>query len=507
MTEHQMEENQADTTQELNHIRSARREKLARIKEMGINPFPNNYQRTHSVTKLLAQFEQLSQTGETVRIAGRIMSIRLMGKAAFAHIQDEEMRVQIYVKKNDVAEATWELFRLMDIGDIVGVSGSVFVTHTGENSVKTVELTMLAKNLEPLPSVKETETEAFNKWSDPEEKYRHRTVDLIVNRDSRTVFITRSIMVRAIRSYLDNLDFVEVETPVLQPLYGGAAARPFVTKHNSLDRTLYLRIADELYLKRLIAGGITRVYEISKDFRNEGIDRMHSPEFTMMECYAAYEDYTFCMDLMEQLIPKLAKDVLQKESIVWDGVEISLVPPYRRVSMAELVKEYSGIEIIDREKSELANEIRKAGVAVDPKWGVGKMIDELFSEKVEPNLINPTFVTDYPVELSPLAKRHRDNPSLVERFELYIGGLECANSFSELNDPIDQRQRFEEQQRLRNDGDDEAHPIDEDFLEALEVGMPPTAGLGVGIDRLVMILTGVGSLRDVILFPALRDRK
>ncbi len=495
-----------DPSQQLDRVMLARREKLIKIHELGINPYPYSFNRTHTILNTFEQFEILQEEKKPVRLAGRLMSLRLMGKAAFAHIQDDTGKIQFYIKMNQVEERDWNLFKLLDIGDIVGVEGQLFITRTEEQTLKLEQLTLLSKSMRPLPSVKEKDGEIWNQWSDQEERYRHREIDLIVNGDSFNTLATRSKIVWEIRKYFDEINFIEVETPVLQPLYGGAAARPFSTFYNSLDQLFYLRIADELYLKRLIAGGMPRVFEIAKDFRNEGIDRFHSPEFTMLECYAAYEDYTFCIDMLEQLLPRLAKKVLGKMDVVWEEQNINLSPPYRRATMAELVKEHSGIDIVNRDRDELASEIIGLGLEVDPSWGVGKLIDELFSSKVEPLLINPTFVLDYPIELSPLAKVHRDNPALVERFELFIGGLEMANSFSELNDPADQRARFEDQDRLIEGGDDEAHPIDENYLQALEIGLPPTAGLGVGIDRLVMLLTGTSSIRDVILFPALRTK-
>ncbi len=495
-----------ENREKLDHVMRARFEKLARLRELGVNPFPYGFTRTHTVEALLSDFDKLSGSEEIVKIAGRIVSVRLMGKAAFTHIQEEEHRIQLYFKMNLLEELDWEVFQLGDIGDIFGVSGILFTTRTGERTLKVSKLTLLSKNIRPLPAIKEKDDNVWFKWDDKEERYRNRTIDLILNRESRQALVTRSLITREIRDFLEEDGFLEVETPIMQSMYGGAAAKPFVTHYNALDHDYYLRIADELYLKRLIAGGIPRVFEIAKDFRNEGIDRLHSPEFTMMECYAAYEDYNFCADLVERMFVRLSENVLKKETIIFGDHEISLKAPFRRATMSELVKENCNIDIIGRDRDELASEVKKLGLHVEDNWGVGKIIDELFSEKIEPELIQPTFVMDYPVELSPLAKKHRSIDGLVERFELFIAGMEVANSFSELNDPIDQRSRFEEQARLKDEGDDEAHPIDEEYLQALEIGMPPTGGLGMGVDRIAMILTGTDSLRDVILFPTLRPR-
>ena len=502
-----MPDNDPTIYENLDHVMQARRQKLEKIREMGIDPFPYRYDRTHSAREALDNFQTFQESQEHISLAGRIMSIRLMGKAAFAHIQDGDDVIQIYFRMDILGDSTWMLFKLMDIGDIIGVKGPMFRTRTGEKTLQAVSLTLLTKNLRPLPAIKEKEGQVWNRWADKEERYRHRTIDLIVNRESREVFNKRSQVVREIRDFFQNtMGFTEVVTPILQPLYGGAAARPFTTHHQALDRKLYLRIADELYLKRLVAGGFHRVFEIAKDFRNEGIDRLHSPEFTMLECYAAYEDYSFCMKLMENLILRLAENVLNANSIQWKGQDIDLTPPYRRVTMIDIMREKTSVEIMGRDRDDLAADVKRHGIETEPHWEVGKLIDALFSEKVEPELIQPTFVVDYPVELSPLAKRHRSNPALVERFELFIGGVEICNSFSELNDPIEQRKRLEEQAHLHNAGDEEATPLDEDFLQSLEIGMPPTTGLGVGIDRLVMLLTGCDSIRDVILFPTLRPR-
>lgn len=500
-------DNQTPDTEKLDHVMQARLMKLRKIRELNIDPFPYRFDRTHSIQDVLDSFEELHDTEEKVSLSGRIISLRLMGKAAFAHIQDEGFRIQVYLKRDIVGEQAWELFILLDIGDIIGISGKLFITRTGERTLEVSSLTLLSKNLRPLPAVKEKDGQIWHRWEDKEEKYRQRTTDLIINQDTRNVFLKRSMIISEIRNYFDNeKGFIEVETPALQPLYGGAAAKPFTTYHHTLNRQLFLRIADELYLKRLITGGFNRIYEIAKDFRNEGIDRLHSPEFTMLECYAAYEDYLFCIDLLEELVPRLAQTVANSYKVEWNGNEIDLTPPYKRIAMADLAREKTGIEIVARNREELAEEIKAIGIEIEPAWGTGKLIDALFSEKIEPELIQPTFVIDYPIELSPLAKKHREKPGLTERFELFIGGYEIANAFSELNDPIDQRQRLEEQAKLHAKGDEEASPVDEDFLRSLEIGMPPTAGLGMGIDRIIMILTGCNSIRDVILFPTLREK-
>jgi len=504
----------ASIEESLDHVMQARREKLDRIKALGVEPFPYDFSWTHTVGEILERWDALitpatesQTTAPTLRIAGRLVSFRLMGKAAFVHLQDQDARIQLYFKKDAVGEDQWELFKELDVGDIIGVSGYPFITRTGERSIHAESFTLLTKSLRPLPAVKEKGDQTWYRWDDKEERYRQRTVDLILNRDSRRTLLARSAVVTDLRNFFVEKGYIEVETPILQPLYGGASARPFITHHNALDRDLYLRIADELYLKRLIAGGIPRVFEIAKDFRNEGIDRLHSPEFTMLEAYAAYENYTFCMALFEELLPRLANTLYNKPVISWEGTEINLAPPYRRWPMPDAIRELTGVEVIGRERDDLAKEAGAHGVVVTREMGVGKIIDELFSVAVQPQLMQPTFIIDHPVELSPLAKRHRTNPNLVERFELFLGGMEVVNCFSELNDPIDQRQRFEEQARLRAAGDDEATPIDEEFLQALEIGMPPTAGLGMGVDRLVMLLTDSRSIRDVIMFPLLRPRQ
>lgn len=495
--------------EELNQLILQRREKLQKLREMGVNPYPYSFNRTHTSKGVIDHFDQLEE--QEVSLAGRIMSNRRMGKAAFFHIQDMDGRIQVYLKKDVVGEKTFDVYKLLDIGDIVGVTGKVFKTRTGEITIFAEKMELLSKSLRPLPIVKEKvvdgEKVVYDPFSDKELRYRQRYVDLIVNPEVREVFIKRSKIITAIRQFLNERDYLEVETPILQPLYGGATARPFVTHHNALDMKLYLRIANELYLKRLIVGGLEGVYEFAKDFRNEGMDRFHNPEFTQVELYVAYKDYYWMMELTETMVSEVAQKVLGSTKIRYQDSDIDLTPPWRRLPLFEGIKEYTGVDMADMKEAELRKAAEDLGVPVEDSWGAGKIIDEVFGEFVESKLIQPTFVTDYPLEMSPLAKKHRQNPRLVERFEPIIAGKEVGNAFSELNDPLDQRQRFEAQMELRAKGDEEAQVLDEDFLRALEYGMPPTAGLGVGIDRLVMLLTNSPSIRDVILFPHMRPEK
>ncbi|MCR4439811.1 MAG: lysine--tRNA ligase [bacterium] len=491
---------------ELNEVMRVRRQKLAKLAELSVNPYPYHFRRTAVAQQVLADFP--SYEGKEVALAGRVMSLRRMGKAAFAHIADASGKMQIYLRVDQVGEAAYQVFDLVDIGDIVGVRGQVFRTKTGEITVLVKEFQLLAKSLRPLPVVKEREVDGqrqvFDQFADVELRYRQRYVDLVVNPQVREVFIKRTQIVRAMRKFLDERGYLEVETPILQPIYGGASARPFVTHHNALDMKLYLRIADELYLKRLIVGGFEGVYEIGKDFRNEGMDRSHNPEFTMMELYVAYEDYYFMMELVEQMVSTIAEEVTGSTTVVYQGQRIDLKPPWRRLKMFDALRHYTGKELYDKSAEELRGIAAELGVEAEHFWDRGKIIDELFSQFVEPHLIQPTFVMDYPIELSPLAKKHRDDPRLVERFEPYIAGQEIGNAFSELNDPIDQSARFQAQMRLREAGLEEAQVMDQDYIRALEYGMPPTAGLGIGVDRLVMLLTDAHSLRDVIFFPHMR---
>jgi lysyl-tRNA synthetase class 2 len=498
-----------DSDNDLNQVMRDRRTKLQQIIDNGVNPFAYNFKRSALAHQIITDFDDFEN--KEVAIGGRLMSLRRMGKAAFAHVMDTSERIQIYVRQDHVGEKLYTLFKLMDIGDFVGVEGTVFKTKTGEISVLASQVKLLTKNLRPLPIVKEKTEDGkhitYDAFADLEMRYRQRYVDLVVNSEVREVFFKRTKIFSAMRNYLDGRGFIEVETPVLQPIYGGASARPFTTHHNALDMTLYLRIADELYLKRLLVGGFEGVYEIAKDFRNEGIDRTHNPEFTMMEVYVAYQDYIYMMELVEDMISTIAQEVLGTAKIEFQGNEIKLTPPWPRMPMFDALQKHTGYNLYGKNEQELCEIAKKLDVEIDNFWDTGKLIDEIFSEKVEPKLIQPIFITDYPIELSPLAKKHRKNPNLVERFEPYIGGREVGNAFSELNDPIDQRERFEQQKALIEAGDDEAQVLDEDYIRALEYGMPPTTGLGIGVDRLVMLLTNSPSIRDVILFPQMRPEE
>ena len=487
----------------LKQIMDFRKEKLNILRESNINPFPANYKPTNYSTSIKENYENLK--GKKVKIAGRIMSLRKMGKASFSQIMDEQGKIQFFIRRDDVGDNLYKIFKLVDIGDFIGVEGIVFTTKTGEISVHAENITILSKSIRPLPIVKEKDGLVFDAFSDKEQRYRNRHLDLILNPKVRETFFQRAKIIKNIRKFLDEKGFLEVETPVLQPIYGGANARPFITHHNALDQTLYLRIADELYLKRLIIGGIDKVYEISKDFRNEGIDRNHNPEFTMLEFYCAYADYEDCMDLVEEMIRETAERISALK-VKWGDFDIDLSLQFERKSFNQLIESATGYNINDMDDKKLRNICREKGITVKDDAKYGQMLDELMSQVIEPDLIQPTFVIDYPKIISPLAKEHRNgNTNLVERFELFIGGTEFANSFTELNDPIDQRQRLEEQAKLRDLGDQEAQPIDEDFIQAMECGMPPTGGVGIGIDRLTMLLTGNRWIKDVILFPTLRS--
>ncbi|MBN1406512.1 MAG: lysine--tRNA ligase [Calditrichaceae bacterium] len=483
-----------------------RRSKLDTLREMEVNPYPYSFERTNFTNEIIENYETYED--KQVAVAGRIMSIRIMGKASFFHIQDQNGKIQVYIRKNEVGEQTFEVFKILDIGDIVGIKGKVFKTRTEEVSVLAEEFVLLSKSIRPLPIVKEKESDGekivYDQFADKELRYRQRYIDLEVNTDVKKVFIIRSKIITAMRSFLDENGFLEVETPILQPIYGGAAARPFITHHNALDIPLYLRIANELYLKRLIVGGFDRVYEFAKDFRNEGMDRFHNPEFTMLELYVAYKDYIWMMDFVEKIFGYVSEKVLGTTKVKFGEHEIDLAGPWRRLSMFDSIKEFTNIDISGMDEEDLKKTAKKLNVEVTPDMGIGKIIDEIFGEHVEANLIQPTFIMDYPVEMSPLAKKHRSNPRLVERFEPIIAGKEVANAFSELNDPIDQYNRFLDQMKLKDRGDQEAQVMDEDYVRALEIGMPPTAGLGIGIDRMVMLFTGQISIRDVIFFPQMR---
>lgn len=476
-----------------------RARKLQRLREEGVNPYPYSFDRTHLASDILSSFDVLEGTG--VRIAGRLLVVRVMGKASFAHLLDQSGRIQIYVRRDLVGDEQYALFKDLDQGDFVGVVGTPFRTKTGEITVEVQLLSLLSKALRGLP-------EKWHGLTDVEKRYRQRYLDLISNPEVRKVFQLRSRIIDAIRRYLVDRDFLEVETPILQPIHGGAAARPFVTYHKALDRELYLRIALELYLKRCVIGGLERVFEIGRNFRNEGISTRHNPEFTMMELYQAYADYNDIMALVEHMVSCVAERVLGTQRIEFAGHTIDLRPPWPRVKMRDAIRIESGIDYEDYPTAEaLYQAMRKIGMHPEPGSSRAKLIDGLLSAYVEPKLIQPAFLVDYPVEMSPLAKRKRDDPSVVERFEAFIGGIEVANAFSELNDPLEQRERFAQQLAERAAGDEEAQPMDEDFLQALEHGMPPTGGLGVGIDRLVMLFTGNTSIREVILFPQLRTRE
>ncbi|NQV36637.1 MAG: lysine--tRNA ligase [Candidatus Marinimicrobia bacterium] len=487
----------------LKQIIQGRIEKLQTLKNDGVNPYPHHYSPSHQSADIHANYTELE--GKTVRVAGRIMSMRKMGKASFCHIQDSSGKIQSYVRRDDVGEDSYKHFKLLDIGDFIGIEGYVFKTKTEETSIHAAALTVLSKSIRPLPIVKEKDGETFDAFSDKEQRYRNRHLDLIVNPDVRKTFVDRAKILSHLRSYLDNLGYLEVETPVLQPLYGGANARPFKTHYNSLDQTYFMRIADELYLKRLIIGGIDKVYEMAKIFRNEGIDRNHNPEFTMLEFYEAYGDIYSMMDLVEDML-RTAAEKVGKLQLNWGDMEIDLSKPFEKKPILELLKDATGEDLGNATVDELVTICKKHKLSIPDQLNYGRLLDELMRRLVEPNLIQPTFVVDYPKEISPLAKSHRNgDPSLVERFELFIGGAEFANAFTELNDPIDQRERFESQKRLMEEGEDEAHPVDENFLQAMECGMPPTGGVGIGVDRLVMLLTENRWIKDVILFPALRS--
>jgi lysyl-tRNA synthetase class 2 len=481
-----------------------RLEKLGRLRADGIDPYPARFRCTHSTAEAVEAFSSCEgrEPAPVVRTAGRLLAIRVMGKAAFAHIMDRSGQVQIYLRKDEVGEDAYEFFRHgFDIGDFIGVEGALFRTRTGEVTVRVQCLQMLAKALHPLP-------EKWHGLTDVETRYRQRYLDLLANAEVRQTFVTRTHMVSAVRRFLDQRGFLEVETPVLQPIYGGAAARPFVTHHNVLDADLYLRISDELYLKRLIIGGLERVYEIGRDFRNEGVSTLHHPEFTQIEVYQAYADYSDMMCLVEELWCAVAQEVVGTAVLSFGEHAVDLSPPWRRVSMRDAILDAVGIDIrVHSDLDTLLQQMKKLGVALDVERTWGKLVEELFEEHVQPTLIQPTFVLDYPLDISPLAKRKPGTKDWVERFEFFVGSLECGNAFSELNDPVEQRERFLMQTKRLREGDEEAHPMDEDWIRALEYGMPPTGGLGFGIDRMAMLFTDNSSIREVILFPALRSKK
>ena len=497
----------------LNEQEQLRRESLAKLRELGIEPYPAPlYPINTSTSEIKAGFDPEKNNFQDVVIAGRIMSRRIMGAASFGEIQDEKGRIQVYINRDEICpgedktmyNTVWK--KLLDIGDIIGIKGFAFITKTGQLSIHAKELTLLSKSLRVLPIVKEKDGEVFDAFSDPELKYRQRYVDLIVNPSVRDTFIKRSQIIATMREYFNEAGCLEVETPILQSIPGGATARPFITHHNALDIPLYLRIANELYLKRLIVGGNHGVYEFAKDFRNEGMDKTHNPEFTCMEIYVAYKDYIWMMEFVEKMLQKIALKVNGTTTVKIGEHEVDFGGTFRRLPILEAIKEYAGVDVKGMDEDQLRETCKQLHVEIDPSFGKGKLIDAIFGEYCEDKLIQPTFIIDYPVEMSPLTKRHREDPSLTERFELFVCGKELANAYSELNDPIDQLERFEEQAALKSKGDDEAMFIDYDFVRALEYGMPPTSGLGMGIDRLTMFMTGQTTIQDVLFFPQMRPK-
>lgn len=488
-----------------------RREKLTKLREMGINPYPAALYPVDATSKSIKNdFEE----GKKVVISGRLMSRRIQGKASFAELQDSEGRIQVYFNRDEICPDDDKTLyndvykKLLDIGDIIGIEGELFTTQVGEKTVMVKNFSLLSKSLKPLPLPKvNDEGKVYDAFNDPELRYRQRYVDLVVNPHVKDTFIKRTKITTSIREFYNQKGYLEVETPILQPIPGGAAARPFLTHHNALNMPLYLRIANELYLKRLIVGGFDGVYEFSKDFRNEGMDRTHNPEFTVMELYVAYKDYNWMMDTTEELLEKVAIDATGSSKVKVGNHEIEFKAPYPRVPILEAIKIHTGYDVADMEEDELREVAKKLDIEVDETMGIGKLIDEIFGEKCEHHYIQPTFIIDYPKEMSPLTKEHRTNPRLTERFELMVNGKELANAYSELNDPIDQRERFEDQLKLSEKGDDEAMFIDQDFLRALEYGMPPTSGIGIGIDRLVMLMTNNSSIQEVLFFPQMRPEK
>ncbi|MGM0612327.1 MAG: lysine--tRNA ligase [Bacteroidota bacterium] len=488
---------------------------LKQLRELGIDPYPAE---TYNIDTTSADIKQnFSEENKdryaNISIAGRIMSRRIMGKASFAEIQDSEGRIQVYFKRDDICPGEDKTMynqvfkKLLDIGDIIGINGDVFVTQMGEITVHVKSFKVLAKSLRPLPVVKEKDGKTYDAFTDNEQRYRQRYLDMIVNPQVRKTFVKRSQMINSMRSFLNNKGYLEVETPILQPIYGGAAAKPFKTHHNALDMTLYLRIANELYLKKLIVGGYDGVFEFAKDFRNEGMSRFHNPEFTQVELYVAYKDYKWMMDLVEKMVEKVTLDLHGTTKIQVGENLIDFKRPWKRYTMYESIEAYTGIDISEFDEEQLKKTAKELNIEIDDTMGKGKLIDEIFGETVEGNLIQPTFITDYPIEMSPLAKKHPEHEGLVERFEAICNGKEICNAFSELNDPVDQRERFEKQLELGKRGDDEAMVLDEDFLKALEFGMPPTAGLGIGIDRLAMVMTNSNSIQDVLFFPQMKPEE
>lgn len=499
---------------ELSEQEIQRRNSLEELRKLGIEPYPAaEYTVTAYSDDIKANFNDESEEKREVCVAGRLMGRRVMGKASFAELMDSKGRIQVYITRDDICPGEDKTLynsvfkKLLDLGDFVGVKGFVFRTQTGEISVHAQELVLLSKSLRPLPVVKEKDGVTYDAFNDPELRYRQRYVDLLVNPGVKDIFMKRSIVVKTMRQFFDEAGYTEVETPILQPIPGGASARPFITHHNSLDVDLYLRIATELYLKRLIVGGFEGVYEIGKNFRNEGMDRNHNPEFTCMELYVQYKDYNWMMSFTEQLLERICTAVNGKPESVVDGKTISFKAPFRRLPILDAIKEKTGYDLNGKSEDEIREICRKLNMEIDDTMGKGKLIDEIFGEFCEGTYIQPTFITDYPVEMSPLTKKHRTNPALTERFELMVNGKELANAYSELNDPIDQEERFQDQLRLSEKGDDEAMFIDQDFLRALQYGMPPTSGIGIGIDRLVMLMTGQTQIQEVLFFPQMRPEK
>ena len=499
---------------ELSEQEQIRRQSLARLRELGIDPYPAaKYDVNVHTDEIRDNYSPEKNNYQDVCLAGRIMSRRIMGASSFTELQDEKGRIQCYFNRDVICPGDDKTMynevykKLLDIGDIIGVKGYVFITKTGELSVHVQEFTVLCKSLKPLPIVKEKDGKVYDAFTDPEQRYRKRYVDLIVNPKVKEVFIKRTRLVNTMRQYLDSIGCLEVETPILQPIYGGASARPFKTHHNAMDQTLYLRIANELYIKKLIVGGFEGVYEFSKDFRNEGMDRFHNPEFTQIELYVAYKDYFWMMDTVEEMVEKVAIATNGTTKIKVGNNEIDFKRPWQRFTMFEAIEHYTGVDISEMDEAQLVETAKKFGVEVDSTMGKGKLIDEIFGETCEAKIIQPTFITDYPVEMSPLTKKHRSKEGLVERFEAICNGKELCNAYSELNDPIDQRQRFEDQLLLAKRGDEEAMVLDEDFLTAIVHGMPPTAGVGIGIDRLTMIMTNSESIQDVLFFPQMKPEK
>ncbi len=500
--------------QDLSEQEAIRRESLKELEKLGINAYPAEaYNVNITTAEIHKNFTAESGLYQEISIAGRIMTRRIMGAASFVDLQDSTGRIQLYIKRDDICEGDDKSFynivfkRLLDIGDIIGVTGFVFITQMGEISIHVKKLKLLSKSLRVLPVVKEKDDQVFDAFSDPEARYRQRYVDLIVNPEIRDVFIKRSQIVNNMRSFFNSKGYLEVETPILQPIPGGAAARPFITHHNALDMPLYLRIADELYLKKLIVGGFDGVYEFAKDFRNEGMDRTHNPEFTVLEIYVAYKDYFWMMEFVEEMLERVAIDLHNKTLVRVADREIDFKRPFRRLTMTDAIKQYAGVDIAGKSEDELRNLCKQLNIETDPSMGTGKLIDAIFGEKCEEHLIQPTFIMDYPIEMSPLCKRHRTNPELTERFELFVNGKELCNAYSELNDPIDQLDRFQDQLKLSQKGDADAMFIDMDFVRALEYGMPTCSGMGIGIDRLTMFMTNQPSIQDVLFFPQMRPEK